>query len=171
RVCPQEDQCEAPCVMGKVGEPINIGKLERFVADYAREHGIDEELLQEIIPKIEKKKEKVAIIGAGPAGLTCAAELAKDGYQVTIFEALHKPGGVLVYGIPEFRLPNDTIEKELEKLKKLGVEMKTDYIVGRTVTLDELLENYDAVFIGTGAGTPKLPNVPGINLNGIYSAN
>jgi glutamate synthase (NADPH/NADH) small chain len=171
RVCPQEDQCEAVCVMGKVGEPINIGKLERFVADYAREKGIDEKLLQEITPKIEKKKEKVAVIGAGPAGLTCAAELAKEGYQVTIFEALHKPGGVLVYGIPEFRLPKETIEKELEKLKKLGVEIKTDYVVGRTVTFDELLEEYDAVFIGTGAGTPKLLNIPGINLNGIYSAN
>ena len=171
RVCPQEDQCEGVCVMGKVGDAINIGKLERFVADYARQHGIDDELLMEIIPKIEKKGQKVAVVGAGPAGLTCAAELAKMGYKVTVFEALHYPGGVLVYGIPEFRLPKEIVKKELKKLELLGVEIKTDHIVGRTVTIPDLIEEYDAVFISTGAGTPKLPEVPGINLNGIYSAN
>ncbi|CUX76794.1 NADPH-dependent glutamate synthase [Thermococcus chitonophagus] len=171
RVCPQEEQCEGVCVVGKVGDPINIGKLERFVADYAREHGIDDELLMEEVPKIQKNGKKVAVIGAGPAGLTCAAELAKMGYDVTIFEALHEPGGVLAYGIPEFRLPKEILRKELKKLSILGVKIKTDHVVGRTVTIPELLEEYDAVFIGTGAGTPKLLNIPGINLNGIYSAN
>ncbi|WP_297436703.1 NADPH-dependent glutamate synthase [Thermococcus sp.] len=171
RVCPQEDQCEMNCVMGKVGDKINIGKLERFVADYAREKGIDEELLFEIIPKIEKKGQSVAIIGAGPAGLTAAGELAKLGYDVTIYEALHEAGGVLMYGIPEFRLPKDIVEKEIDKLLKLGVKILTDHIVGRTVTVEELLEEYDAVFIGSGAGTPRLINAPGINLNGIYTAN
>ncbi len=171
RVCPQEDQCEMNCVMGKVGDKINIGKLERFVADYAREKGIDEELLFEIIPKIEKKGQSVAIIGAGPAGLTAAGELAKRGYDVTIYEALHEAGGVLMYGIPEFRLPKDIVEKEIDKLLKLGVKILTDHIVGRTVTVEELLEEYDAVFIGSGAGTPRLINAPGINLNGIYTAN
>ncbi|WP_048150219.1 NADPH-dependent glutamate synthase [Palaeococcus ferrophilus] len=171
RVCPQEDQCEMNCVMGKVGDKINIGKLERFVADYARERGIDEELLSEIMPKIEKKGKRVAIIGAGPAGLTAAGELARLGYDVTIFEALHEAGGVLMYGIPEFRLPKSIVEKEIDKLRKLGVKILTDHIVGRTVTIEELLEEYDAVFIGSGAGTPRLVNAPGINLNGIYTAN
>ena len=170
RVCPQEEQCEAPCVMGKVGDPINIGKLERFVADYARERGIDEELLGEFITETNGKG-KVAVVGAGPAGLTCALELAKMGYRVTIFEALHEAGGVLMYGIPEFRLPKDILKTELDKLEKLGVEVKTNYIVGKTVTVEELLEEYDAVFIGTGAGTPKLLNIPGILLDRIYSAN
>ena len=171
RVCPQEDQCEMNCVMGKVGDKINIGKLERFVADYAREHGIDEELLFEMIPRIEKKGQSVAIIGAGPAGLTAAGELAKLGYDVTIYEALHEAGGVLMYGIPEFRLPKDIVEKEIDKLRKLGVRILTDHVVGRTVTIEELLQEYDAVFIGSGAGTPRLINAPGINLNGIYTAN
>ncbi|AIU68918.1 dihydropyrimidine dehydrogenase [Thermococcus eurythermalis] len=171
RVCPQEDQCEMNCVMGRVGDKINIGKLERFVADYAREKGIDEELLFEMVPKIEKKGQKVAIIGAGPAGLTAAGELAKLGYDVTIYEALHEPGGVLIYGIPEFRLPKSIVQSEIEKLKKLGVKILTDHIVGRTVTIEELLQEYDAVFIGSGAGTPRLINAPGINLNGIYTAN
>ncbi|AAL82034.1 glutamate synthase (NADPH), homotetrameric [Pyrococcus furiosus DSM 3638] len=171
RVCPQEEQCEGACVVGKVGDPINIGKLERFVADYAREHGIDDELLLEEIKGIKRNGKKVAIIGAGPAGLTCAADLAKMGYEVTIYEALHQPGGVLTYGIPEFRLPKEILRKELKKLSLLGVEIKTDHIVGKTITIQELLQEYDAVFIGTGAGTPKLPNIPGINLNGIYSAN
>uniref|UniRef100_UPI0025FF2E91 NADPH-dependent glutamate synthase n=1 Tax=Thermococcus sp. TaxID=35749 RepID=UPI0025FF2E91 len=171
RVCPQEDQCEMNCVMGKVGDKINIGKLERFVADYAREKGIDEKLLFEIIPKIEKKGRRVAIIGAGPAGLTAAGELAKLGYDVTIYEALHEAGGVLMYGIPEFRLPKSIVEKEIDKLRKLGVDIKTDHIVGRTVTIEELLKEHDAVFIGSGAGTPRLVNAPGINLNGIYTAN
>ncbi|NJE60350.1 NADPH-dependent glutamate synthase [Thermococcus sp. 21S7] len=171
RVCPQEDQCEMNCVMGRVGDKINIGKLERFVADYAREKGIDEELLFEMIPRIEKKGQKVAIIGAGPAGLTAAGELAKLGYDVTIYEALHEAGGVLMYGIPEFRLPKSIVESEIDKLRKLGVKILTDHIVGKTVTIEELLEEYDAVFIGSGAGTPRLINAPGINLNGIYTAN
>ncbi|ASJ00773.1 NADPH-dependent glutamate synthase [Thermococcus gorgonarius] len=171
RVCPQEDQCEMNCVMGRVGDKINIGKLERFVADYAREHGIDEELLFEMVPKIEKKGQKVAIIGAGPAGLTAAGELAKLGYDVTIYEALHEPGGVLMYGIPEFRLPKSIVESEIEKLKKLGVKILTDHVVGKTVTIEELLQEYDAVFIGSGAGTPRLVDAPGVNLNGIYTAN
>ncbi|ACJ16866.1 ferredoxin:NADP oxidoreductase, alpha subunit [Thermococcus onnurineus NA1] len=171
RVCPQEEQCEAPCVMGKVGEPINIGKLERFVADYARKHGIEEALLREFMGGNGGMKGKVAVVGSGPAGLTCAGELAKMGYKVTIFEALHKPGGVLIYGIPEFRLPKEILEKEIAKLRELGVEIKLDYIVGKTVTLEELLEEYDAVFIGTGAGTPKLLNIPGILLDRIYTAN
>ena len=171
RVCPQEDQCEGACVVGKVGDPVNIGKLERFVADYARQHGIDDELLMEEIKNIKKNGKKVAVIGAGPAGLTCAAELAKMGYDVTIYEALHEPGGVLAYGIPEFRLPKEILRKELKKLSILGVKIKTDHIVGRTVTIPELLKEYDAIFIGTGAGTPKLLKIPGINLNGIYSAN
>ncbi|WP_324735425.1 NADPH-dependent glutamate synthase [Thermococcus sp. SY098] len=171
RVCPQEDQCEGVCVMGKVGDPINIGKLERFVADYAREKGIDAELLEEQIKGIKKNGKKIAVIGAGPAGLTCAAELAKMGYDVTIFEALHKPGGVLIYGIPEFRLPKQIVKKELENLKKLGVKIETNTLVGKTVTFDELREEYDAIFIGTGAGTPRFVKWEGINLNGIYSAN
>ena len=171
RVCPQEDQCEGACVVGKVGDPVNIGKLERFVADYAREHGIEEELLREFTEKCDGSKGKVAVVGAGPAGLTCAGELAKMGYKVTIFEALHKPGGVLAYGIPEFRLPKEILDHELKKLKMLGVEIRTDHVVGKTVTLDELLQEYDAVFIGTGAGTPKLLNIPGILLDRIYSAN
>ncbi|WP_010480173.1 NADPH-dependent glutamate synthase [Thermococcus zilligii] len=170
RVCPQEDQCEMNCVMGKVGDPINIGKLERFVADYARKHGIEDGLLEEMRPSVCGKG-KVAVVGAGPAGLTCAGELAKLGYDVTIFEALHKPGGVLAYGIPEFRLPKEILEKELDKLGKLGVRILTDHVVGKTVTLEELLQEYDAVFIGTGAGTPKLLNIPGILLDRIYSAN
>ncbi len=171
RVCPQENQCEGACVVGKVGDAINIGKLERFVADYAREHGIEEELLKEMGSKREGGKGKVAVVGSGPAGLTCASELAKMGYEVTIFEALHKPGGVLVYGIPEFRLPKKILEHELSKLKCLGVEIKTDHLVGKAVTLKDLLQEYDAVFLGTGAGTPKLLNIPGIMLKRVYSAN
>ncbi|MCD6372639.1 MAG: NADPH-dependent glutamate synthase [Thermococcus sp.] len=171
RVCPQEDQCEGACVVGKVGDAVNIGKLERFVADYARKHGIEEELLCEFEETCTGERGKVAVVGAGPAGLTCAGELAKMGYKVTIFEALHKPGGVLIYGIPEFRLPKEILDHELAKLKRLGVEVKTDHVVGKTVTLEELLEEYDAVFIGTGAGTPKLLNIPGILLDRIYSAN
>ncbi|WP_258083816.1 NADPH-dependent glutamate synthase [Thermococcus thermotolerans] len=171
RVCPQEDQCEMNCVMGRVGDKINIGKLERFVADYAREKGIDEELLFEMVPRIEKKGQKVAIIGAGPAGLTAAGELAKLGYDVTIYEALHEPGGVLMYGIPEFRLPKSIVESEIDKLRKLGVKILTDHVVGKTVTMEELMEEYDAVFIASGAGTPRLVDAPGINLNGIYTAN
>ncbi|AMM53585.1 NADPH-dependent glutamate synthase [Pyrococcus kukulkanii] len=171
RVCPQEEQCEGVCVVGKVGDPINIGKLERFVADYAREHGIEEELLREQVGEIKRNGKKVAVIGAGPAGLTCAAELAKMGYEVTIFEALHKPGGVLIYGIPEFRLPKEIVERELAKLKELGVKIETNVLVGKTITFEELRGEFDAIFIGTGAGTPKIFPWPGVNLNGIYSAN
>lgn len=171
RVCPQEDQCEKDCVMGKIGDKINIGKLERFVADYARKTGIEEELLEELLSSIEKKDKKVAIIGSGPAGLTAASELAKMGYQVTVFEALHEVGGVLVYGIPEFRLPNDLVYHEVNKLKRMGVEFRLNHIIGRTVTIPELMAEYDAVFIASGAGTPRLLNVPGINLGGIYTAN
>ncbi|MHA1238008.1 MAG: NADPH-dependent glutamate synthase [Candidatus Odinarchaeia archaeon] len=166
RVCPQEKQCEAKCSMGKIGEAINISKLERFVADWVFDKGENEE-----IPEINCNDQKVAIIGSGPAGLTCAAELAKRGYNVTIFEALHKLGGVLVYGIPEFRLPKKIIDRELQYLKKLGVNIETSVLIGRTITFDELKEKFDAIFVGTGAGTPKLPSWPGINLNGIYSAN
>ncbi|CAB49858.1 NADPH-dependent glutamate synthase [Pyrococcus abyssi] len=171
RVCPQEDQCEGVCVVGKVGDPVNIGKLERFVADYARQHGIEDELLEEQIRGIKRNGKRVAVIGAGPAGLTCAAELAKMGYEVTIFEALHEPGGVLAYGIPEFRLPKEIVKKEVEKLKRLGVKIETNVLVGKTVTFEELREEFDAIFIGTGAGTPRIYPWPGVNLNGIYSAN
>jgi len=168
RVCPQETQCESKCVLGIKGEPVAIGKLERFVADWSREHGID---LSEVA---SPKGKKVAVIGSGPAGLTCAGDLAKMGYEVTIFEALHKPGGVLVYGIPEFRLPKESVVKyEIDNVKKLGVKIETNVIVGRTFTIDELLneEGFDAVFIGTGAGLPKFMGIPGENLNGVFSAN
>ncbi|WP_297070317.1 NADPH-dependent glutamate synthase, partial [Thermococcus sp.] len=159
------------CVVGKVGDAVNIGKLERFVADYAREKGIEDELLEEVASGRECGKGKVAIVGAGPAGLTCAGELAKMGYDVTVFEALHKPGGVLIYGIPEFRLPKKILDREIAKLRRLEVRIATDHVVGRTVTIEQLLREYDAVFIGTGAGTPKLINIPGILLGRIYSAN
>ena len=168
RVCPQETQCEAKCVMGIKGEAVAIGKLERFVGDRSREDNID---LSETAPKNGKK---VAVIGAGPAGLTCAGDLAKLGYDVTIFEALHKPGGVLTYGIPSFRLPeNPVIEYEVNNIRKLGVKIETDVVVGKTVTIDELMdeEGFEAVFIGTGAGLPKFMNIPGENLNGVLSAN
>ncbi|WP_366078435.1 NADPH-dependent glutamate synthase [Thermococcus sp.] len=168
---PQEEQCEMRCVVGKVGDPVNIGKLERFVADYAGERGIDEELLREKTGGIKRNGKRVAVIGSGPAGLTCAAELAKLGYDVTVFEALHEPGGVLIYGIPEFRLPKEVVRKELEKLEKLGIRVETNVLVGKTITCEEILEGYDAVFIGTGAGTPRVYPWPGVNLNGIYTAN
>jgi glutamate synthase (NADPH/NADH) small chain len=168
RVCPQESQCEGKCVLGIKGEPIAIGKLERFVADWSRKNNVD---LSERKPENGKK---VAVIGSGPSGLTCAGDLAKLGYKVTIFEALHKAGGVLVYGIPEFRLPKDTVvEHEVENVRKLGVEIDTDVIVGRTITIDQLLneEGFDAVFIGSGAGLPRFMGIPGENLNGVFSAN
>lgn len=168
RVCPQEVQCEGKCVLGIKGESVSIGKLERFVADWSRENKVD---LSETKPKNGKK---VAVIGSGPAGLTCAGDLAKLGYEVTIFEALHEPGGVLVYGIPEFRLPKDTVVKtEIENLKKLGVKIETNVIIGKTVTIDELIndEKFDAVFVGSGAGLPKFMGIPGENLNGVFSAN
>lgn len=168
RVCPQETQCEGKCVLGIKGEPVAIGKLERFVADWSRENNID---LSDREPNNGKK---VAVIGSGPSGLTCAGDLAKLGYDVTIFEALHKAGGVLVYGIPEFRLPKDTVvQHEVDNVKKLGVKIETDVIVGRTVTIDELLDNegFDAVFVGSGAGLPRFMGIPGENLNGVFSAN
>ncbi len=168
RVCPQDEQCEAECVLGKKFKPVAIGNLERFVADYERENN-----LIEIPPRESPKGKKVAVIGAGPAGLTVAADLIQKGYEVTIFEALHKPGGVLVYGIPEFRLPKSIVQKEIELLEKLGVEIVTDFVVGKTATIDELMEKegYDAVFIGIGAGLPWFLNIPGENLIGVYSAN
>ena len=168
RVCPQESQCEERCIRGIKGEPVSIGKLERFVADWAREHNITPEQ-----PK-EKNRRKVAVIGAGPAGLTCAGDLAKMGYDVTIFEALHEPGGVLVYGIPEFRLPKDTVvKKEIDNVISLGVKIETNVVIGKSTTIDELMEEegFEAVFIGSGAGLPKFMGIPGENANGVFSAN
>jgi glutamate synthase (NADPH/NADH) small chain len=168
RVCPQETQCEGSCILGVKGEPVSIGKLERFVGDWGHENQID---LSEKAPSNGKK---VAVIGSGPAGLAAAADLAKLGYGVTIFEALHRAGGVLEYGIPEFRLPkNAIVAKEVENVKKLGVQIETDVVVGRTVTIDELMddEGYQAVFVGSGAGLPRFMNIPGENLNAVVSAN
>ncbi|MEM3460993.1 MAG: NADPH-dependent glutamate synthase [Candidatus Bathyarchaeia archaeon] len=167
RVCPQEEQCQLKCVVGKVGEPVSIGRLERFLADWERERGFK-------VPEIAKSTgKKVAVIGAGPAGLTVAADLAKLGHKVVIFEALHLPGGVLVYGIPEFRLPKKIVQAEVDYIQRLGVEFKCGFLVGRTYTIPELLKErgFDAVFIGTGAGLPAFMNVPGEDLGGIYSAN
>ena len=166
RVCPQESQCEKGCVLAKTGEPIAIGRLERFAAEK------EEERKASVKADASKTKIKVAVIGAGPAGLTAAGDLAKYDYQVTIFEALHEPGGVLSYGIPEFRLPKDIVHKEVDYIKSLGVEILTDMVVGKVITIDELLaEGYAAVFIGTGAGLPNFLGIPGENLNGVYSAN
>lgn len=168
RVCPQENQCEGACVLGIKGEPVAIGKLERFVGDYAIEHN------PETVTPAPRNGKRVAVVGSGPAGMACASDLAKLGYEVKIFEALHKVGGVLVYGIPEFRLPKDKIvAKEVEAVRRLGVEIETDVIVGRTLRVDELLdrEGYDAVFIGTGAGLPRFMGIEGENLNGVFSAN
>ena len=168
RVCPQETQCEGQCIRGIKGEPVSIGKLERFTADWAREHGIRP------VKPAEKKGKKVAVIGAGPSGLTCAGDLAKAGYDVTIYEALHKAGGVLVYGIPEFRLPKEkVVAKEIENVKALGVEIKTDYIIGRSETIDELMdkEGFEAVYIASGAGLPMFMHIPGEQALGVYSAN
>lgn len=166
RVCPQENQCEGKCVRGKKGEPVAIGRLERFVADYVMAQNKD------TVEKPNSNGKKVAVVGAGPAGLTCAGELAKRGYEVTVFEALHKVGGVLVYGIPEFRLPKKLVEKEISKIETLGVKIEKDVIVGKSITIDELLEEgYEAIFVGSGAGLPNFMNIPGENLNGVYSAN
>ncbi|MDO5101125.1 MAG: NADPH-dependent glutamate synthase [Eubacteriales bacterium] len=168
RVCPQETQCEGVCVRGIKGDSVSIGKLERFVADWARNQGIRPE------PPKERQGKKVAVIGSGPAGLTCAGDLAKLGYDVTIFEALHEAGGVLVYGIPEFRLPKETVVKyEIDNVKALGVKIETNAIIGQLLTIDELLseEGFSAVFIGSGAGLPKFMGIPGENANGVFSAN
>ena len=168
RVCPQESQCEGQCVRGIKGEAISIGKLERFVADWSREHGFVPEAAS------EKKGKKVAVIGSGPAGLTCAGDLAKLGYDVTIFEALHEPGGVLTYGIPEFRLPKQAVvQPEIENVRKLGVKIETNVIIGKSVTIDELMdeEGFSAIFIGSGAGLPRFMGIPGENANGVFSAN
>lgn len=172
RVCPQETQCEGSCILGVKGEPVAIGKLERFVADYSRSH--PEETRPEAVQERKQSAAKVAVIGSGPAGLACAADLAKWGYDITIFEALHKAGGVLEYGIPEFRLPKEKVLRgEIEDVLKLGVKIETDVVVGRTVTVDSLLDRqgFAAVFIGTGAGLPKFMNIPGENLCGVFSAN
>ena len=168
RVCPQETQCEGQCVRGIKGEAVSIGKLERFVADWARENNVAPEM------PTEKKGKKVAVIGSGPSGLTCAGDLAKMGYEVTIFEALHEPGGVLVYGIPEFRLPKKTVvASEVENVKKLGVKIETNVVIGKSMTIDQLLneECFDAVFIGSGAGLPRFMGIPGENANEVFSAN
>lgn len=168
RVCPQESQCEQQCIRGIKGDAVSIGKLERFVADYALEHNIQPKKLA------EENGKKVAVIGSGPAGLTCAGDLAKLGYDVTIFEALHEPGGVLVYGIPEFRLPKKkVVEREIEAVKSLGVTIESNVVIGRSISIDALMEKegYEAVFIGSGAGLPKFMGIPGENANGVYSAN
>jgi len=168
RVCPQEEQCEKICTLGRKHEPVAVGKLERFVADFEMKYG------EFIVPKIEtERKEKVAIVGSGPSGLTCAAELAKKGYKATIFEALHEVGGVLRYGIPEFRLPREILDIEVNRIKSLGVEIYTNFVIGRTATVDELFceWGFSAVFLGTGAGTPHFMGISGENLNGVYSAN
>ncbi|NLJ84095.1 MAG: NADPH-dependent glutamate synthase [Halanaerobiaceae bacterium] len=170
RVCPQEEQCEKVCIMGKKNEPVAIGRLERFVGDYALQKTSDKNSTYN--RTTAKKEAKVAIIGSGPAGLTAAADLAKEGYQVTIFEALHATGGVLRYGIPEFRLPKGIVDQEVTEIKKLGVDIRLNVIIGKTITIEELFTaGYQAIFIGTGAGLPKFLNIPGENLNGIYSAN
>ena len=167
RVCPQENQCEKYCVRGKKGDPVGIGRLERFVADW---HNANCHTLPE---KPASNGHRVAIVGSGPAGLTCAGDLARKGYEVTVFEALHLAGGVLVYGIPEFRLPKSIVQKEVDGLKALGVTIATDTVVGRTITVDELMEEqgFEAVFIGSGAGLPMFMNIPGVNYKGVFSAN
>jgi len=166
RVCPQENQCEGKCVRGIKGESVGIGRLERFVADWHREHG------EKKVDMPKSNGHKVAVIGSGPAGLTCAGDLAKMGYDVTVYEALHTAGGVLVYGIPEFRLPKSIVAEEIEGLKALGVKIMTNVVIGRTLTVDELFDDgYEAVFIGSGAGLPRFMGIPGESLNGVYSAN
>jgi glutamate synthase (NADPH/NADH) small chain len=166
RVCPQETQCEAMCILGRKEEPVAIGRLERFVADWERQNGV------QVPSKAPPSGKRVAVIGAGPAGLTCAGDLARYGHAVTIFEALHAPGGVLMYGIPEFRLPKDVVEAEVEYVRSLGVELRLNWVIGKIKTVHELLEEgFDAVFLGTGAGLPMFMGIPGENLSGVYSAN
>ena len=162
RVCPQENQCESKCVRGIKGDPVGIGRLERFCADYAMAH----KRPQEALP--EKNGKRVAVVGSGPSGLTCAGDLAKKGYDVTIYEALHTPGGVLVYGIPEFRLPKSLVREEIRTVEALGVKIETNVVVGRSVTLEELFEEgFSAIYIGSGAGLPRFQKIPGENLNGV----
>lgn len=166
RVCPQESQCESKCVRGIKGEPVGIGRLERFVADWHNAHASGE------VKKPESNGHRVAVVGSGPSGLTCAGDLAKKGYEVTVFEALHLAGGVLVYGIPEFRLPKAIVQKEVDTLKALGVKIETNVVIGKTITVDELFEDgFEAVFIGSGAGLPRFMGIPGESLKGVYSAN
>ena len=167
RVCPQEEQCELVCIVGKKYEPVAIGRLERYAADWEVAQGSSPQPV-----KVESKGKKVGVVGSGPAGLTCAGELAKKGYDVVIYEALHKPGGVLSYGIPEFRLPKDIVYRECDYVESLGAELKLDYVIGKTMTIDDMLENgHDAVFVANGAGLPVFMNIPGENLNGVFSAN
>ena len=165
RVCPYENQCEGQCTLLKLGEPVAIGRLERFLADYERKKGV------KIPKKAEATGKKVAVVGAGPAGLTCAGDLVKMGHSVTVFEALHDPGGVLMYGIPEFRLPKEIVKAEVNYIQRLGVEINYDVVVGKTITVEELMQEYDAIFIGSGAGLPRWLRIPGENLDGVYSAN
>lgn len=168
RVCPQETQCEGSCILGVKGEAVAIGKLERFVADWSRQHGVS------ALDKASLNGHKVAVVGSGPSGIACATDLAKKGYEVTVFEVLHKAGGVLQYGIPEFRLPKEkVVENEIDNIRKLGVKIETNVVIGRTLTVDDLLdkEGFDAVFVGSGAGLPKFMGIPGENLNGVFSAN
>ncbi len=165
RVCPQEKQCEAMCIKGFKGDAISIGALERYVADYARENHLT------LTKEIEKKDKKVAVIGAGPSGLSCAGELAKNGYEVTIFEALHKAGGVLTYGIPEFRLPKKIVEEEVDSLKKLGVKIELNAVIGKSLSLEDLQEEYDSIYLATGAGLPKFMGIENENANEVFSAN
>ena len=165
RVCPQENQCEGACTMGKAGDPINIGKLESFLGDWARRNGVREEFT------IKENGQKVAVIGSGPTGISCAVDLRKFGYKVTVFEALHKAGGVLQYGIPEFRLPKKVVDEELSYLKEIGVDIRLNHIIGQNVSFDELRDEYDAIYIGTGAGAPFFVGIEGEELNGVYSAN
>ena len=166
RVCPQENQCEGKCVRGIKGEPVGIGRLERYVADY---HNTHKENAEE--PEIKKNGKRVAVVGSGPAGLTCAGVLAKKGYEVTVYEALHTAGGVLAYGIPEFRLPKKILKTEVDGLKKMGVKILTNVVIGKTLTLEEICDEYDSVFLGTGAGLPQFMNIKGENLCGVYSSN
>ena len=167
RVCPQESQCEMHCVRGKKGDPVGIGRLERFVADWHNAHST------EAPEKPQSNGHKVAVVGSGPAGLTCAGDLAKKGYEVTVYEALHLAGGVLVYGIPEFRLPKDIVQHEVEGLKELGVDIETNMVIGKVLTIDELMNDYgfEAVYVASGAGLPRFMGIPGESLNGVYSAN
>jgi len=165
RVCPQEHQCEGVCTLGRVGEPVNIGKLEAFIGDWAMDNDVEESI------EIVERPEKVAVIGSGPSGISCSVDLRKHGYRVTVYEALHKSGGVLQYGIPEFRLPKHIVDRELRYLEKLGVAINLNRIVGLNVTFDEILDEFDAVFVCTGAGAPRFMRIPGEELNGVYSAN